>query len=119
MDNMITSAEQNLGLTSKEMESVKEFFDEEIRGHDGESVLRIYQQLLKDVQNRELKHILIDRITKERGNSFEFFHEFVLRFFIDNHQNGCEIFTSIGIRKFFLTDFLFINQGLKISLGII
>jgi len=56
------------------MESVKEFFDEEIRGRDAESVLRIYQKLLKDIKNNELKHIFIDRITRERGNSFEFFH---------------------------------------------
>ena len=56
------------------MESVKEFFDEEIRGRDAEEVLVIYTKLLKEIQNNELRHILIDRITRDKGNSFEFFH---------------------------------------------
>ena len=63
-----------MGLTADEMETVRAFFDEEIRGQDASQVLMVYRRLLSDISNKELYTIIIDRITKSKGNDFEFFH---------------------------------------------
>ena len=73
MMNIKTSAQQEFGLLPDEMELVREFFDEEIRGRDAQEVLKIYQILLKDIGNRKLRAILIEKISKFKGNDFAFF----------------------------------------------
>lgn len=70
MENYKSAAERDLGLGSDEMENVREFFDEEIRGKDAEYVLRIYNMLLRDVLHSDLKRCLVDKITKFKGNDF-------------------------------------------------
>ena len=72
-----TEKASHMGLTPDEMETVRAFFDEEIRGQDASQVLRVYQRLLSNISNKELYTIIIDRITKSKGNDFEFFHVLV------------------------------------------
>lgn len=63
-----------MGLSKSEMETVGQFYDEEIRGQDAAIVLKAYQSLLKDMTNKTLYGIMISRITTSKGNDFEFFH---------------------------------------------
>lgn len=56
------------------MESIREFFDEEIRGRDASTVVLVYKMLFRDISSQSLKISLINKITKFKGNDFEFFH---------------------------------------------
>ena len=61
------------GLSKDEVDIVREFFDQEIRGNDAMHVLKIYKMLIKGVLDEELHQILISAITKHKGNNFDFF----------------------------------------------
>ena len=65
----------DLGL--HEMESIREFFDEEIRGRDANTVVLVYKMLFRDIESSALKIFLLNKITKFKGNDFEFFHRLV------------------------------------------
>ena len=75
MNNYKTKAQQDMGLRDDEMEYIREFFDEEIRGRDALTVLGIYKLLFRDIKDQDMKQILIGKITKFKGNNFEFFHK--------------------------------------------
>ena len=46
MKKTAENAESEMGLLPDEMDSVQDFFDEEIRGRDAAHVLAIYRRLL-------------------------------------------------------------------------
>ena len=66
-----------MDLGVQEMESIREFFDEEIRGRDANTVVLVYKMLFRDISSQSLKIFLINKITKYKGNDFEFFHRLV------------------------------------------
>ena len=66
-----------MDLGPQEMESIREFFDEEIRGRDANTVVLVYKMLFRDIASQSLKIFLINKITKFKGNDFEFFHRMV------------------------------------------
>lgn len=63
-----------MDLSPQEMESIREYFDEEIRGRDALTVVLAYKMLFRDISSQTLKIFLINQITKHKGNDFEFFH---------------------------------------------
>ena len=65
------------GLKPEEIDIVREFFDQEIRGNDAGQVMKTYSMLIKGIKDEELHQILIQAITKHKGNNFDFFLEFV------------------------------------------
>lgn len=67
-------AQQDMDLSPQEMESIREFFDEEIRGRDALAVVLTYKMLFRDISSQSLKMYLISQITKYKGNDFAFFH---------------------------------------------
>ena len=66
-----------MDLDQQEMESIREFFDEEIRGRDANTVVKVYRLLFQDISSGPLRIFLINKITKFKGNDFEFFHKMV------------------------------------------
>jgi hypothetical protein len=44
--------------------------------------------------------------------------EFIFIFLVDNNQNGGEVFASISVCEELFTNFILIDNGLKISVGI-
>lgn len=74
MERQKQKAKQDMDLSPKEMDCIRDFFDEEIRGRDAATVLEVYRMLLRDITFQSLKIFLIDKITKFKGNDFQFFH---------------------------------------------
>lgn len=74
MERQKQKAKKDMDLSPREMESIRDFFDEEIRGRDATTVLTVYKMLLRDISFQTLKIFLIDKITKFKGNDFQFFH---------------------------------------------
>lgn len=102
----------HMGLSKSEMETVSQFYDDEIRGQDAAIVLRTYKRLLKDMSNQQLYSIMISRITSSKGNDFEFFHQLIsqtvknskgdqrLEFIFDIFSNFQEEMKSEDIQRF-------------------
>jgi len=55
---------ESLGFTSKEHDSMQEFFKNEIKTNDAKGALRIMQKLFKDIRNEKLRKYFIDSLTK-------------------------------------------------------
>lgn len=64
-------------MTKDEVDMVREFFDQEIRGNDVQQVMKIYKMLTRGIKDENLGQILTTAITKHKGNNFDFFLEFV------------------------------------------
>ena len=63
-----------MGIQEGEMNLVKKFFDEEIRGKDASIVLEIYKEFFRDIADENFKQILIEKITRFKANDFEYFY---------------------------------------------
>jgi hypothetical protein len=63
-----------MGIQEGEMNLVKKFFDEEIRGKDASIVLEIYKEFFRDIVDENFKQILIEKITRFKANDFEYFY---------------------------------------------
>jgi hypothetical protein len=48
-------AKEEMGIQEGEMNLVKKFFDEEIRGKDASIVLEIYKELFRDILDENFK----------------------------------------------------------------
>ena len=51
-------ASEEMGIQEGEMNLVKKFFDEEIRGKDASIVLEIYKEFFRDIVDENFKQIL-------------------------------------------------------------
>ena len=77
MESITKKANTKFGLSVFEVESLRDFFQEEIIGQSTEHILRIYQKLFKDIEYPELQNVLLFKITKFKANDFLFFQKLV------------------------------------------
>ena len=64
-------------VTPGEMTREERDSQTEIRGRDANTVVLVYKMLFRDISSQSLKIFLINKITKYKGNDFEFFHRLV------------------------------------------
>ena len=53
-----------MGFESSEYESMKEFYDQEIKKSDPKAVIRMINMMLKDIRNPKLKKYFVDALSK-------------------------------------------------------
>ena len=73
MESITKKANSKFGLSVFEVESLREFFQEEIIGQSTEHILKIYQKLFKRIEFPEFQNLLLFKITKFKANDFLFF----------------------------------------------
>ena len=115
MKRTTAAAETEMGLMPDEMDNVQEFFDEEIRGRDAAHVLGIYQRLLSQIENEQVRQTLISKISKHKGNDFDFFQRLAcvcikktaleprLNFLFDLFADGASVITPLQFDDFCTT----------------
>ena len=68
------------GLSSVEVDNIKEFFNADIKNRPANSVLKVFNRMFKDLKNSKLKKYLMQSVSQVQGLTFTFIADLVLVF---------------------------------------
>ena len=71
---------EEAGLSSAEVDNIKEFFNADIKNRPANSVLKVFNRMFKDIKNSKLKKYLMQSVSQVHGLTFTFIADLVLVF---------------------------------------